>query len=193
MERESGKHPGKMSAILKLPLDAVQQVVNELSTDGVVSIANHNTDSQIVITGIPDLVTKASKMARRMGGVGVPLKVSGAWHSAMMKDAQHDFQTFLDTVVFNTPYLPVIFNVTAAVEQNPERIKALMTKQLVSPVRWYDSIIRMIDDNIHTFVEIGPGKVLAGLLGNIIPDQYPHKIYGINGMKTLEMFFEENV
>ena len=134
MQRESEKNAGKMSAILKLPVESVRQVVDELRTEGVISIANHNTQSQIVISGTPELVKKASKKARKLGGIGVPLNVSGAWHSDLIKGAQHDFQVFLDTIVFNEPDVPIVFNVTADFEQNPEQIRLLMAEQLCSPV-----------------------------------------------------------
>jgi [acyl-carrier-protein] S-malonyltransferase len=192
MQRESEKHPGKMSAVLKLSADSVQQIVDELRGDGVLSIANHNTSKQIVITGSPDLIKMASKKARSMGGIGVPLNVSGAWHSDLIRGAQHDFKSFLDTIGFNVPDISVIFNVSAEVEDDPELIKALMTEQFCSPVRWYETILKMVNGEIHTFVEIGPGKVLTGLLDKILPENYPHKIYNINTMKTLEVFLEEN-
>ncbi len=111
----------------------------------------------------------------------------------MIRGAQHDFQVLLDTIVFNKPDVPVIFNVTAEVEDDPKQIKLLMKEQFCSPVRWYDSIMQMINQNIHTFVEIGPGKVLTKLLGKIIPENYPCKIYNINDIKTLDIFLKENL
>lgn len=192
MQRESEKYPGKMSAILKLSIDTVQQIVDDLKGEGVISIANYNSESQIVISGKPDLIKKASKKARKLGGVGAALNVSGAWHSDLIKGAQRDFQTFLDTIVFNRPNVPIVFNVTGEFEQNPENIKVLMKEQLCRPVKWHDSVIKMVAENIHTFVEIGPGKVLAGLLNKIIPEDYSFNVYNINDMNSLDIFCKEN-
>jgi [acyl-carrier-protein] S-malonyltransferase len=83
-----------------------------------------------------------------------------------------------------------VFNTTADYESDPEEIRGIMTRQLCSPVRWYDSVCRMLEDGIEIFVEVGPKKVLRGLLRKIIPDTYPHEIYNVGGMKGLETFLK---
>ncbi len=188
MHREATRHEGAMSAIVGLPMEKVQQIVAEAEADGIVSVANHNAKEQIVITGEPAAVQKAGTLAAAYGGRSIPLKVSGAWHSALILDAQAEFKSYLDTVVFNEPNIPVLHNVTADTVEKPEEIRSIMATQLCHPVLWYDTMIRLMDHEIEIFVEVGPGNVLAGLLKKTIPADYPHRIYRINDMKSLDKF-----
>ena len=188
MHHESIKHIGAMHAIIGLPIEQVDEIVKDVQKEGVVSVANHNTELQIVITGAPEPVKKVSSLAALKGAKSIPLKVSGAWHSKLIKGAEDKFRDFLDPFVFNDPEKPVIFNVTADYEKDPAQIKSLMAKQLISPVRWYDSMCRLIEEKVEIFVEVGPGRVLTGLIRKILPKDYPGKIYSVNNMKTLEQF-----
>ncbi|MFH1581149.1 MAG: ACP S-malonyltransferase [Pseudomonadota bacterium] len=191
MHRESVKHKGAMHAIIGLSIDDVDKLVKEVKAEGVVAVANHNTASQIVTTGAPDQVQKVSLLASSQGARTIPLKVSGAWHSELIKGAEDEFKEFLETVSFNTPEIPIIHNVTAGFVMNSAEIKAVVAKQFCNPVRWYDSMLRLMDECVEIFAEIGPGKVLAGLLKKILPEDYPCKIYNVNNMKTLERFLQE--
>ncbi|MCK5507858.1 MAG: ACP S-malonyltransferase [Desulfobacterales bacterium] len=191
MHRESTKHEGAMHAIIGLAIDKVQKFVDEVQGEGVVSVANHNTEHQIVITGTPEQVEKVSSLAVLQKARAVPLKVSGAWHSELIKGAVDEFRVFLDTVSFNTPERTIIHNVTADFEKNPDEIKSIMARQLCSPVRWYDSMLKLIDEKVEIFVEIGPGRVLTGLLKKILPEDYPCRIYNINSLKNMENFLKE--
>lgn len=188
MHREASRHEGAMSAIVGLPMETVQQIVAEAEADGIVSVANHNAKEQIVITGEPVAVQKAGTLAVAHQGRSIPLKVSGAWHSALIHGAEDDFSIFLENIPFNKPELPVIHNASADLSQDPSEIKSLMVTQLCHPVRWYDTMNRLMDHEIETFIEVGPGNVLAGLLKKTIPADYPHRIYRINDMKTLDKF-----
>ena len=123
MHRESTNHKGAMNAILGLGIDAVRQIVEEAQEKGVVAVANHNTAEQIVITGAPDAVTSASEIAKARGAKSIPLKVSGAWHSELIRGAEKDFRAVLDGVSFGEPKRDVVFNVTAAPESDPIEIK----------------------------------------------------------------------
>ena len=191
MHRESTKHEGAMHAIIGLSFDNVQKIVDEVQRDGVVSIANHNTENQIVITGTPDKVNKVSSFASAQGAKAIPLKVSGAWHSELIKGAENDFKTFLDTISFSKLENLVVFNVTADYAEESDEIKSLMAKQLFSPVKWYDSMSRLMEEKVEIFVEVGPGKVLTGLLKKIIPKDYHYQVFSVNDMKSLERFFKE--
>lgn len=191
MHRESIRHKGAMHAIIGLSIDDVDKLVEEVQAEGVVAVANHNTAYQIVTTGAPDQVEKVSLLASSQGARTIPLKVSGAWHSELIKGAEDEFREFLKTVSFNTPEIPIIHNVTADFAINPDEIKAVVAKQFCSPVRWYDSMCRLMDEKVEIFAEIGPGKVLTGLLKKILPEDYPCKIYNVNNMKTLEKFLQE--
>lgn len=190
MHREGTKHKGAMHAIVGLNIDAVRGIVEEAQEKGVVAVANHNTAEQIVITGAPDAVESASELAKARGAKAIPLRVSGAWHSELIRGAEKDFRAFLAEIPFNAPKRPVLFNVTAASESDPNEIKEIMAKQLCSPVRWYDSVCRMQEDEIEVFAEVGPKKVLTGLLRKIIPDTYEREVYNVDGMKGLEAFLK---
>ncbi len=191
MHRESIRHKGAMHAIIGLSIDDVDKLVKEVQAEGVVSVANHNTASQIVTTGAPAQVEKVSLLASSQGARTIPLKVSGAWHSELIKGAEDEFKEFLQTLSFTRPEIPIIHNVTADFAMNPDKIKAVMAKQFCNPVRWYDSMCRLMDEEVEIFAEIGPGKVLTGLLKKILPEDYPCKIYNVNNMKTLERFLQE--
>ena len=191
MHREAEKHKGAMHAIIGLSIDRVEEIVSEVKTEGVVAVANHNAEKQIVITGAPDPVKKVSSIASSRGARAIPLKVSGAWHSQLIQGAQDEFKNFIESIPFNSPQRPTIFNVTADFEKKPDDIKSIMARQLCSPVKWYDSICKLMAENIEIFVEVGPGKVLTGLLKKILPKDYPCQIFNVNDMKTLEQFIKE--
>jgi [acyl-carrier-protein] S-malonyltransferase len=191
MHREAVKNKGAMHAILGLPIDAVAQIVEKVKEEGVIAVANHNAEKQIVITGSPNPVEKASSLAVSQGAKGIPLKVSGAWHSELIRGAQEEFKDLIESIPFNSPQRPTIFNVTADFEKNPDEIKSIMARQLCSPVKWYDSMCKLMDEHIEIFVEVGPGKVLAGLLKKILPKDYPYQIFNVNNMKGLEQFLKE--
>ena len=191
MHREAVKNKGAMHAILGLPIDAVAQIVEKVKEEGVVAVANHNAEKQIVITGSPDPVEKASSLAASQGAKAIPLKVSGAWHSELIQGAQEEFKDLIESIPFNAPQRPTIFNVTADFEKKPDEIKSIMARQLCSPVKWYDSMCKLMDEHIEIFVEVGPGKVLTGLLKKILPKDYPCQIFNVNSMKELERFLKE--
>ena len=191
MHREAVKNKGAMHAILGLPIDAVAQIVEKVKEEGVVAVANHNAEKQIVITGSPDPVEKASSLAASQGAKAIPLKVSGAWHSELIQGAQEEFKDLIESIPFNVPQRPTIFNVTADFEKKPDEIKSIMARQLCSPVKWYDSMCKLMDENIEIFVEVGPGKVLTGLLKKILPKDYPCQIFNVNSMKGLEQFLKQ--
>lgn len=190
MHREATRNTGAMSAIIGLNIDQVDKIVEEAAQAGIVAVANHNSEAQIVITGEPDAVSKAGELASVQGGKAIALQVSGAWHSPLIAGAEADFSAFLDSIEFKAPQCPVIHNVTAESQSDPTQIKALMTKQLCSPVRWYDTITKLVADEVHVFVEIGPGRVLAGLLKKTLPKDTAIKTYNVFDLKTLEKFLQ---
>ena len=122
MHRESIKHKGAMSAIVGLPIDEVSALVEQVQPEGIVSVANHNTELQIVITGSPLPVEKVSALATQQGAKSIPLKVSGAWHSELIKGAEDEFGEYLDTFTFGRPQNLMAFNVTADFCEDPVEI-----------------------------------------------------------------------
>lgn len=190
MHREAERHKGAMHAVIGLSIETVTQIVEQ--TEGVVSVANHNSEKQIVITGAPEAVKKAALQAKEQGGKAIPLKVSGAWHSDLIKNAEAEFSDFIKEIPFATPTCPVLHNVTADICPDPEKIKALMVDQLCSPVRWHDTICRMLAEDVEIFVEIGPGKVLTGLAKKIIPSGRSVQTFNVGDLAGIENFCEKS-
>lgn len=187
MHREAQKNPGAMAAIIGMEIDKVSDIVGQCADKGVIAVANHNTAQQIVITGENGPVSQAMESAKQKGARAIQLKVSGAWHCNLMKDAVNEFRAFMDGVQFLTPRTEMLFNATAETETDPEKIKDTMANQLTSPVRWYEIVLKMANQGIDTFVEVGPKKVLSGLVSKIIPEGGA-QIFNVEDMKSLEGF-----
>jgi [acyl-carrier-protein] S-malonyltransferase len=189
MHREATANKGAMSAIIGLDITQVDQIVSQAAAGGgVVAVANHNSAEQIVITGEPDAVAAAGAIAANRGARAIALKVSGAWHSPLIKGAEAEFRACLERIDFHPPRYPTLHNVTAATEENIDEIKALMARQLCSPVRWYDTMLKMMEARMEVYVEIGPGKVLTGLMKKILPKGDPVEIYNVSDLPSLEAF-----
>ena len=169
MEREATANPGAMTAILKLDIAAVEEVVDACQDKGVVTVANYNTSQQIVISGEAAAVAVAGELAGERGGRAIVLPVSGAWHSSLISGAIPDFEKAMSTAQFNAPKGTVIFNVTAASENEPDEIRAIMSRQIAARVRWYDSVNAMVEQGVTTFIEVGPKKVLTGMMKKLLP------------------------
>lgn len=180
MEREAGGKPGAMAAILGLEIDQVAGIVAGLRERGVLTIANHNSGQQIVVSGDPAPVAAAVELAGTRGGKGIPLKVSGAWHSELVAGAVPDFSAFMATVEFKSPERPLLFNVTAGEESDPEKIRAIMARQIASGVRWYEIMNECLARGIETFVEVGPKTVLSGLLKKIVPAGRAYRAFQVD-------------
>lgn len=191
MHREASKYQGAMHALVGLPIEAVSELIAEVQKTGIVSVANHNAQLQIVITGAPPAVDRVSSLAVAKGAKSVPLKVSGAWHSELITGARDEFEEFVNTLPFEPPQKKVFFNVTAEPEEDPTEIKSIMARQLCSPVRWYDTMNKLMAEEVEVFVEVGPGRVLAGLLKKTLPRDYPGKFYNVADLKQLEKLMNE--
>ncbi len=191
MHREADKNTGAMSAIIGLPIETVERITVEARGAGPVSVANHNAESQIVISGAPQAVQNAAELAKAAGGKAIPLNVSGAWHSELMRGAEAEFAEYLQSIPFNLPKIPLIHNVTADTASEPDRIREIMASQLYSPVRWYQTMQRLIEEGGTVFLEVGPGKVLSNLLKKSLPKKTEIRIYSVNDIKGLKKFAEE--
>jgi [acyl-carrier-protein] S-malonyltransferase len=188
MHRESLRYEGAMQAVLGLPIERVQELVDRNRGEGVVSVANHNTETQIVITGSPADVERVSEQARKIGAKTVALKVSGAWHSDLIRGSVEPFQAFIADINLQPHEIPVILNVTAEPAEDPEQIRSIMAQQLCRPVRWFDSVRRLVADDVTTMVEVGPGRVLTGLVKKIVPPDAEVQFHAVGDMKGLERF-----
>jgi [acyl-carrier-protein] S-malonyltransferase len=179
-----------MSALIGLTIAEVEEIVAQGRTHGVVSVANHNTEKQVVITGEPAAVAAVADAATEKGAKAVQLKVSGAWHSDLIRGAEEDFRTFLQATAFHPPQCTIIFNTTAASESDPQNMRAMMAHQLCSPVKWFDAMQALVENGMETLVEIGPGRVLTGLLRKILPRGYSAHVYNVYDLKTFEEFIK---
>ena len=188
MHREALAKPGSMAAVLGMDIEAVGKIVAQAGEAGVLAVANHNTAEQIVITGEKEPLSQAVDLVKEKGGKAIPLKVSGAWHCTLMQDAVNDFRQFMGDVSFSVPETTVLFNATAESESDPERIRDIMAEQLISPVRWYDIVLKMVEEGVHIFVEVGPKKVLTGLVKKALPREVEAKLHNVEDMKSLENF-----
>ncbi len=179
MEEASRKYPGEMASLIGLSADALRLICLE----GGAEIANLNCPGQIVISGTKQSVQATMELAMKKGAKKcIPLNVSGPFHSSLMKEAAELLRIELERLTFVNPQIGVVSNVTADYEETPDEIKENLVKQLYSPVRWEESIKRIADNGVDIFFEIGPGKVLKGLLRRIDPDL---KVYNIEKMEDI--------
>lgn len=158
--------PGTMAAFLGLDDDAVASLCRESSRGerSVVVPANLNSPGQVVVSGDVDAVERAMEAARLSGARKVVrLSVSGAFHSPLMSPAVEGLRERLSSVKFERPAFPVVSNVTAEPVSDPEEARELLVRQLTAPVRWAESIVRMVEQGVDRFIELGPGSVLTGL------------------------------
>lgn len=180
---------GAMAAVLGLDEETVRKSLSEASSAGYVAVANYNCPGQIVITGTEDGIKKASELLSAAGAKRViPLAVSGAFHSELMKGASEEFAKTVEKVQTNDASIPVITNVDAEITAKAEDFKAKMPKQIYSSVHWTQTIQKMISNGVDTFVEIGPGKVLAGLNKKISSEV---KTYNVFDKASLEACISE--
>ncbi len=168
MEREAERHPGAMYAVIGLPRSVLEEIVREASQKGIVALANHNSPEQIVITGEEEATSLAAELAKGKKARVVRLKVSGAYHSPLMAEAAKDFAAFLEEISFHPPKKTIFFNVSASSAADPKEIKALMGKQIESPVRWVEEVENIYQAGGRTFLEIGPKNVLTNLVKKIL-------------------------
>lgn len=169
---------GSMAAVLNASEEQLKAGLEEGSKVGYVDVANYNSPAQVVITGAEDAVKAASDymVANGVRRV-VPLAVSGAFHSKFMENAGKEFAEFVSNLDLNNASIPVITNVDAEITTNSEDFREKMPKQIYSSVHWTQTIEKMIAEGVDTFIEIGPGKVLAGLNRKISSDITTYNIF----------------
>jgi [acyl-carrier-protein] S-malonyltransferase len=166
MQKACELAPSTMAAVLGLDDAIVEQICAE--TEGVVVAANYNCPGQLVISGAVLAVEAACEALKAAGARrALILPVGGAFHSPMMEPAREELAAAIEATVFSTPSCPVYQNVTASAVADPAEIKKNLIIQLTAPVKWTQSVQQMIADGATSFTEVGPGKVLAGLINKI--------------------------
>lgn len=169
MQKACELKPSTMAAVLGLADEVVENVCKEVP--GVVVCANYNSPGQIVISGEIEAIKEASEKLAAAGAKRVlPLKVGGAFHSPCMEPARAELAEAIAKTEFKTPICPVYQNVDALPHTDPAEIKANLIAQLTAPVRWTQTVRNMVKDGATDFVELGPGKVLQGLVKKIEPE-----------------------
>lgn len=168
MQQAGIDQPGTMAAVIGLEPEVVGEICCQAWNDGIVQAANYNSPGQIVISGSVRGVRKAMELAQERGAKMVKeLPVSGAFHSPLMESAKEGLKAALDTTEIRDAEIPVYANVTAKPVQKASEIRELLYQQLTSTVRWHETIVNMIAAGARVFVEVGPGKVLQGLVKRI--------------------------
>ena len=184
MHRAALTQPGAMAAVLGLSAEQVVAVCAEAQSAGPVSAANFNGGGQVVISGSAAGVAKASELAKAAGAKRVlPLNVSGAFHSALMAPAVEAMEYALRDAAIHTASIPIVANLTADYETTPDEIRTNLAAQIDHPVRWEETILRLVSDGFDEFVEVGSGTVLAGLMKRIAPDV---KVVSVGDMAGIE-------
>lgn len=164
MQEAVPKGEGSMAAIIGLDDDIILTVCEEAAQDGVVSAVNFNSPGQVVIAGNTAAVDRACELCKEKGAKrALPLAASAPFHSSLLRPAADRLADDINQVIFNTPKIPVVHNVHAKTESDPEAIKRAMIEQIYHPVLWVACINTLVKEGVETCVECGPGKVLSGL------------------------------
>lgn len=183
---------GSMAAIIGLPLEKLKLVVEKARENGVVEIANYNTNNQIVIGGEKEAIAKAQELCLEAGAKrAIELKVSGPFHTSLLEEASIKLKNELGNTTFNNPSIKIISNVTAEFINDKDDIKQLLFKQVKSSVRWSETIEKMFDMGVDTFIELGPGRVLSSFIKEISRERgIKVKIYNVEDVKSLSKTLE---
>ena len=184
--QEAVPEGGAMAAVLGLENSVIEEVCSR--TEGIVTVANYNCPGQLVITGQADAVNRAGETLKEKGARRVvPLNVSGPFHSQMLTCAGERLRKDLDRVHLKEFSIPYVANLTADYVTSPEKIRELLERQLTSPVKWQQSVERMLGDGVDTFLEIGPGRTLSGFVKKISKQA---RVLNIDRYEDLEKILE---
>ena len=179
---------GSMAAVMKLNKEKVNTLLEEASKFGVVEVANYNCPGQVVITGEVDAIRESISIAKSLGGLCIPLKVSGPFHSSLYEEASFKYYESIKDVEINEPKKVIYSNVLGKPYSKQDDIRDLLRKQIMSPVLFEDSINHMLDQGIDTFIELGPGKTLSGFVKKI---DKKANVYNIEDLDTLKSTVEK--
>ncbi len=174
---------GKMIAVLGLNIDQLSDFIKKIKTKGVCEIANDNANGQTIVSGNIEGIDNLEKTLKENKIKFIPLNVSAPFHCSLMKPAATKMEGKIKSINFKKPNFDIICNVNSKPENNPEKLKELLVDQIFSTVRWRESLIRMSNEKVSNFIEIGPGKVLSGMVKRTIKDINCFSINSINDMK----------
>jgi [acyl-carrier-protein] S-malonyltransferase len=176
---------GSMLAVLGSKMEDVNNCISQLKNKGVCEIANDNAEGQIIVSGNIEAVEELKNILKEKKKKSITLPVSAPFHCSLMNPAAIKMKEKINNINFRKPDYEIIGNVTSLPTNNPDEIKNLLVKQIYSRVRWRESILFMANKKINDFIEIGPGKVLTGLVKRILPDSNSFSINSIDDIKNL--------
>ena len=176
---------GSMLAILGLDLIEINNYIINLKSKGVCEIANDNARGQIIVSGNTETIEELRDILKKNKKKSIVLPVSAPFHCSLMNSAANKMKDKIKKINFRKPDYEIISNVTSQPTNNPEEFKELLVEQIYSRVRWRESILFMGGRKINTFIEIGPGKVLTGLVKRILPNSNSFSINSINDIKNI--------
>lgn len=178
---------GGMAAVLKLNDEKVDELLKRASEFGIIEGANYNCPGQVVIAGEMTAISEATKIAKELGGMAIPLKVSGPFHSSLLKEASDDFYEYLKDAEIKSPGKIVYSNVLGEPYKGNDDVKLLLKKQIMTSVLFEKTIRDMLDKGVDTFIEVGPGKALRGFVKKI---DRKAEVYGVEDLASLNTTIE---
>ncbi|MCX7727739.1 MAG: ACP S-malonyltransferase, partial [Chitinispirillaceae bacterium] len=189
MDKVAEMYKGGMLAVMFISQKEIKKILEELKVGSTVVIANYNAPDQTVLSGEKEVLEKIKTILSQKNGKCLWINVVGPWHSPFMKEAEKEFEKWAYNIQFKEPKIPIIFNGTGEIENNPQIIKERITLQLSHPVYWDKCMAKLKKEEVDMFFEIGPQKILSGLLrANGFKGC---KIYNINGKDSIVRCLEE--
>ncbi len=174
---------GKMIAVLGSKTEEINNLIKKVKIEGACEIANDNAEGQTIISGDTGSINSLQNILKENKKKFIPLNVSAPFHCSLMSSAAEKMKDKINSTIFEKPSFDIVCNVTAKPENNPEDIKKLLVEQICSTVRWRESLINMSKENITNFIEIGPGKVLSGMVKRTLKNINSFSINSIDDMK----------
>ncbi len=183
---------GSMIAVLGSKIETIDELIKQTKKNNqVFEIANDNAEGQVIISGDKKSIDLFKDVLKEKKIKTIPLKVSAPFHCSLMKPAAIEMTDKIDNTTFQPPKVNIVSNVTSHVEDNPEKIKKLLVQQIYSTVRWRESLINMAKKNVNNFIEIGPGKVLTGMVKRTVKNINCFSINSLADVNNLKNEFKK--
>ena len=182
---------GSMIAILGSKFEDIQKLILSSNINGVCEIANDNADGQVIVSGNKDSVSQFQQVLKEKKKKFIPLKVSAPFHCSLMKSAAEIMKEKIEKTIFEKPQIKIVSNVTALPENGTSKIKRLLIEQIFNTVRWRETLLKMSSSGVSNFIEIGPGKVLSGMVKRTLKKVNCFSINSITDIKNLKNEFKK--
>lgn len=183
MQEAAEKNPSGMYAIIGISKDELEKIIQQVN--GLIVIANFNSPKQLVVSGEVSALEELAKKVKELGAKAVKLKVNAAFHSPFMKEAEDKLASYLESLSWKDPKIPVVTNVSGRAETEGKKLKELIKSQITSSVQWTDCVQFMYQQEVKTFIEVGPKKVLCGLIAQTLENQ-AFSCFNLENLETLQ-------